>query len=160
MIYIEQFTVKDGCLPDNLAEHDAAVRRMVLQIYPHIPHPLALHALSGECYIAIPEPGHNETMGIASVREAAPDHVNLPGAAWVHSLVVAPHYRYADGRGSHGVGSKLVRQILTHAKQTGFHRVGLEATVRSIPFWEKQGFEKIVYDNQKPLRTAPMARSL
>ena len=66
-----------------------------------------------------------------------------PVAALIRSLAVAPQYR------SHGIGRKLVRQLIDRLASHGLREFYL-LTTTAEPYFRKRGFKKIDRDEVPP----------
>jgi ribosomal protein S18 acetylase RimI-like enzyme len=76
--------------------------------------------------------------GAAVFLTAADDKRTYDGArAMIHLLSVHPEYQ------NRGIGTKLVKAVITELKARGAPTVSVTVTDASKGYWDKQGFEQI-----------------
>lgn len=63
-----------------------------------------------------------------------------PGADHPNWGYLGNAYVRADHRDK-GIGGMLMNALLAHAREQGFHRIVLNPTERSVPYYRRAGFE-------------------
>ena len=100
------------------------VREAVFVVEQRVPPELEWDERDPECLHVLAETAAGQVIGTGRL---------LPDGH-IGRMAVMPSWR------SRGVGSALLMQLLSEAKQLGFTEVVLHAQVHAVPFYERHGF--------------------
>lgn len=114
------------CLAHWRADHEAilAIRRAVFIEEQKVDENLEIDGKDPDCSHVLLYSGHNKAVGTA----------RLTGDGQIGRMAVLVPFRRLGG------GSLMLRSLMSHAADSGFDAVWLNAQESAIPFYEKHGF--------------------
>lgn len=90
---------------------------------------------SGDCETAS-EPG-DEVVGFGELRVGEPEEYDVEADAEIRAMYVAPDHA------GEGVGTALLRELESRARERDVESVVLTASLNAVPFYERHGFERL-----------------